>query len=143
MFWFMMLLLGSTINANASQPIVVSFHQLIDPIQASSYQTQQVSVRGFVYHDEQQNRWILAQEPNLKTCCVGSKHKIAQQIILEGDFSSSPPNQVVEVVGIFHDNKLTDASERKSVNRSWSIWILTLSLIFVISFFLFRAKKNK
>ena len=64
----------------------------------SLYHAREVTIRGFIYQSADQ-RWILASEPNLKTCCVGSMHKIWQQIIVEGEFESFPSNQVVKLAG--------------------------------------------
>lgn len=43
-----------------------------------------VSIRGFLFKSTN-GRLVLAAEPNLKSCCVGSKDKIFRQIFIEGD----------------------------------------------------------
>lgn len=42
-----------------------------------------VTVRGFLYKlDEDQ--WVMAREPNLRTCCIGSVEKSTEQILVAG-----------------------------------------------------------
>lgn len=65
---------------------------------ASMYHGREVTVRGFLYQSLDR-RWILASEPNLKTCCVGSPRKVWQQIIVDGEFESVPSNKVVQIAG--------------------------------------------
>lgn len=57
--------------------------------QMAIYNHHEVQIRGFLYRDLD-NRLVLASEPNLKSCCVGSMQKIAQQVIVEGEFPEPP-----------------------------------------------------
>lgn len=45
----------------------------------SSYQGQEVKIRGFLY-EKPDKTLILAPQPNLKSCCLGRK----EQIVVEG-----------------------------------------------------------
>lgn len=56
---------------------------------------QKIEIRGFLYPYEE-NVWVLASEPNLKTCCVGKKKT---QVFVEGAFSDMPSGYVVNVQG--------------------------------------------
>lgn len=47
-----------------------------------------VEMRGFIYSAED-GRKILSPTPNLKTCCVGSQAKIADQIVI-GSYHTLP-----------------------------------------------------
>lgn len=56
------------------------------------------TLRGFLYSDGD-GGWILSDEPNLKSCCVGSTSKVMRQVYLEGDFTDSNPGVVVAIKG--------------------------------------------
>ena len=79
-----------SISVWAHEPL--AFHEL------SQQQLDQkhIKIRGFLYQTAN-GKWILADEPNLKSCCIGKK--AAQQIFLE-DFQAPPlSNSVVEIAG--------------------------------------------
>lgn len=61
---------------------------------------QEVEVRGFVY-ESKQGKVVLASQPNLKSCCVGSTKKIRNQIVLLGDLPEIPLQRAVTVQGYF------------------------------------------
>lgn len=52
---------------------------------------QEVEIRGFLYQyaRDGHSRWVLASEPNVKTCCLGAHTKKFQQIEVTG--ISQPP----------------------------------------------------
>ncbi len=62
-----------------------------------------VSVRGFLYQTPE-GFWVLSQEPDLKSCCKGSKGKVMEQIYLEGGLPIEGSESVVLVSGIFNIN---------------------------------------
>jgi hypothetical protein len=64
------------------------------------WHNQHVQIRGFLYHAPD-GRWILASEPNLKTCCIGSSAKSLQQITVLGAFDEIPLSQAVALQGTF------------------------------------------
>jgi len=70
-------------------------------------ETHSVEMRGFLYQATD-GRLILAQEPNLKTCCIGAEHKSDQQIIVEGSLAPSP-YKAVTLTGHLVGNRLTQA----------------------------------
>lgn len=47
-------------------------------------QTRQVEIKGFLYKLEEET-FILAAEPNLKSCCIGNSNKQHKQLIVYGD----------------------------------------------------------
>lgn len=64
------------------------------------YDGKEVKIRGFGYQAED-GRYVLASQPNLKSCCVGASRKIHQQIILKGSIPDIPRNKAVTVLGSF------------------------------------------
>lgn len=60
-----------------------------------------VELKGFLYPLDQ-NEWILASEPNLKSCCIGSITKNSSQITLVGDFSRFSTHTPLTCRGVFH-----------------------------------------
>lgn len=63
-----------------------------------SLQGKEIEIRGFLYQRED-GKLILASQPNLRSCCVGTKSKIQQQIIVEGNLE--PTLKAVSVRGVF------------------------------------------
>lgn len=53
---------------------------------------QTIQVHGFLY--QQEGRWILASEPNLKSCCIGTQSKANEQLVVIGDELPSTQNVV-------------------------------------------------
>lgn len=62
-----------------------------------------VTVRGFWY-PLNEHEGILAAQPNLKSCCIGSSDKIYKQIIVKNAPSQFPLNQIVTLHGVFEIN---------------------------------------
>lgn len=58
---------------------------------------QKVKIRGFLYQTKE-GKSVLAAEPNLKTCCVGSQANIHKQIYLDRNFDSR--NSAITVEGV-------------------------------------------
>lgn len=79
----------------------LDFHALKDQSRMEFIKGRKVKIRGFLY-SKGKNEWVLAADPNLKTCCIGSKEKATQQIFLDGKFSEKLVNQVIEVEGILN-----------------------------------------
>lgn len=71
-----------------------------DDLSAAPY-PQEVIMRGFLYRT-QSGDLVLASEPNLKSCCVGAKHKSKQQIFVEGDVGNPEAGEVYLLHGIFN-----------------------------------------
>ena len=58
-----------------------------------------IQINGFLYSTPD-NKIILSPEPNLKSCCVGSRTKRSKQILLSGSSTNLPHRErVVTVVG--------------------------------------------
>lgn len=79
------------------EPISITFDQLDQGFsfwqvnkslseKVEALQNQTVQIRGFLYHKlDEEGMWVLAAEPNLKSCCVGNKDKAGRQLIVNGD----------------------------------------------------------
>lgn len=65
----------------------------------AKYEGQQISIRGFLYQTAD-DRWILAAEPNLKSCCIGTEHKSRPQIQILGDFTKEHLDRVLTLQGL-------------------------------------------
>lgn len=150
-------------------PLTLSFKHLHLPmevtettvellIEQSAFHGQSVNIRGFLYQ-EPEGQWILASEPNLKTCCMGTSKKVAQQIFLSGPFAAETLRHAVTVQGDFVIKPIwnKDGSLRQlyqldnpilisSAKIQWS-WPTVGLIVFAISFigwifFTFRFKYN-
>lgn len=66
----------------------------------AEYHQKEVQIRGFLYQKEN-GCWVLAPEPNLKSCCVGSKENVAQQLIIEGEIADASPSRSISLRGHF------------------------------------------
>lgn len=57
-----------------------------------------IQIRGFL-HADLEGQWILADEPRLKSCCLGAKDKRFHQIYLDTSFDSHLKNTIMTVQG--------------------------------------------
>lgn len=60
-----------------------------------------IEIKGFLYRSSE-GMTILAAEPNLKSCCIGSKNKAHQQIVVAGNLSLPALQHVVTLHGELH-----------------------------------------
>lgn len=89
--WLMLLLFSSTVT--------FSDIQQIPPEQIVQMHTgQKISLRGFPYRTDD-GRWIISDEPALKSCCIGRGPKANKQVFLEGEHEEFAAHQVIEVEG--------------------------------------------
>ena len=115
---------------------------------AKFYDLQEITVRGFLYQTSE-GQWILSTEPNLKTCCVGSKQKAHKQIALEKSFEGIKADHVIALKGKFniqdeaHPFLLTNVLIEKipEYNPPW-FW-LTAGVLLLFIIILFVLKKFK
>lgn len=123
---------------------------------ASMYHGREVTVRGFLYQSLD-GRWILASEPNLKTCCVGSPRKVWQQIIVDGEFESVPANKVVQIAGTLRVDPVQDDKNaftqvfrlvnphlvQEDDNGIWLWIVMSVIGLMAISYFAIRYHRQK
>lgn len=118
---------------------------------------QEVIIRGFLYKDSEGNL-LLANEPGLKSCCIGSKANLPKQIVVLGKLPTILPKTAVSLKGELFFNSsfglesnvktkffLKNASilpENKMVFGKFFLGALFL-VIFLTAFYLFqRARKG-
>jgi hypothetical protein len=82
MFFFIFFLGFQTLGAENS-PTTCTFFTL-DTISDGTL----IEIRGFLYQADD-SRTILAAEPNLKSCCVGSASKRHKQLLVDGNFTTN------------------------------------------------------
>ncbi|MBA3957370.1 MAG: hypothetical protein H0X51_03100 [Parachlamydiaceae bacterium] len=64
------------------------------------YHDHEIQIQGFLYQNPQE-QWILASEPNLKTCCIGSTSKISQQLFISNPLQNPSTTSTNTVQGHF------------------------------------------
>ena len=77
--------------------------------------------RGYVYPKD--DGWVLASEPNLKTCCLNKQDDL---IALHGDFSACQTHHAYTVIGRLEDHELFDA--QLSSKLHFPFWTLLAAL---------------
>lgn len=106
-----------------------------------TYEGKQLNVKGFLYQ-KADGEWILASQPNLRSCCVGASQHVGRQLLVEGEFN--PDDKVVEIEGSFHMQLLADntpsyrllhASIAKSNQGDWPFTTILFTCLFILAFF--------
>lgn len=131
----------------------LSFGQLAEGQDCSQWHQQQVEIKGFLYAHMGTKHWILSSEPNLKTCCIASTKKVAEQIFIFGDFENIPNGRAVAIQGTFLIDprkntqgelvqlyRLQDATLVSSQNSPWPIWTLMFTGLCLAGIFLSRRR---
>jgi hypothetical protein len=91
---FLLLLIGGPLRADILE---LSFNDL-KASTINQWQDKEVQIRGFLYQ-RQDGIMLLAAQPNLRSCCLGSASKIEQQLIIKGHVKEVPYAQLMQ--GIF------------------------------------------
>lgn len=115
-------LFSSTVFANE----MVDFQLLRE--QPEKWDLKTIQVKGFLFQSEQ-DVWILSQEPNLKSCCVGNKLKQDSQIVLDGNFNKKRINQVVLIEGVFSSRQPWKLASSQLIKEARSGFTTIISLI--------------
>jgi hypothetical protein len=77
---------------------LLAFEELANP----HHRGQEVQLRGFIYQSAD-GYWYLANEPNLKSCCVGHGPKAAYQLLLTGEETLKPTLLAVTLNGVLQE----------------------------------------
>ena len=100
MIYLLLFLFFNPCCANAHE--LVHFQELIKQDESRIYELngKEITIRGFLYRTD--DSWILAAQPNLRSCCVGQGAAAKNQISVVG-FTSDIDNRVsaVELKGTF------------------------------------------
>lgn len=67
----------------------------------SQWQNAEVSLTGFAYRSST-GQWVLAESPNVRSCCVAAASKVLEQVALDGAFDASLDKKLITVEGNFH-----------------------------------------
>jgi len=95
-------------------------------------------VRGFLYRTGD-GGWILAPQPDLKSCCVGSEARRDEQLIVVGWEEESAPNRAVSLLGTIEDRHFY-IEEQKSSPMSMADFIPVVVTIVLAAVILVRRK---
>lgn len=125
----------------------LSFNDLIlHDTSQSSYHHREVKIRGFLYYTQEKG-WILAPEPNLKSCCLGNLEKINQQIFVSEMPTLKQSNQAVVVEGTYQ-RKLVEGrwihqlANARILEETKSYWSLGVFVLGMIAFSLYKLKRG-
>lgn len=129
----------------AQEPSSLSFQQIKENFSPSLYEEKQVTIRGF-YYQTADGHHFLADQPNLKSCCVGSEKKKKEQIQLISAIAPKSTFKAITVRGDFNfdsDSKqifLDNPSIVPDTNTSISqlTWIIAAITLFLLSIFFFK-----
>lgn len=104
----------------------------------------EVQVRGFLYRAND-GRWILSDQPGLKSCCVGSASKIQSQVVVDGplEFEGSARPVVLKGTLSVHPQG-THLSHPILVEESanWGMsWVLLFAFGIGVFYFFWRKKR--
>lgn len=90
-----------------------------------SLSEREVEVRGFLYKTSQ-GEWILAKQPDLKSCCCGSEGRRGEQLIVMG-WEGVPPSGAIALQGELEWREgrylLKKAHLSPTGGRSWIIYV--------------------
>lgn len=122
------------------------------PEMFSQHYEQEVQIRGFLYPLENQSlEFILAAQPNLKSCCVGSSTTFLSQIIVSGlSIDQLNPSAAQLISGIlfedsFHRYRLKEAKiieEKKGESFYFIMGFIVVTALTIIAWRLKRRGRS-
>lgn len=129
--WMFLCLLGFRLEAS---PIFATFDQL-------PQETQEIQIRGFLYKIS--DKYVLAKEPELKSCCIGTASKTHEQIFILGEFPETSYALTLQghlqvrpvydlegrLIELYH---LDNAQIVPHETPLWKFGIITLSMILML-----------
>lgn len=151
---FMVLTIQS-LFCGETAPLSLSFQDLSEPAESQlyrKYHNKEVVIRGFIYETAGGEK-ILAAQPDVKSCCVGSKDKTSEQILLVGNITLEDASKAYLVQGKFVVDPKKDESnkivslyrlEEASIHPRGPMglikFIIAGALFFAVAYFLMRKK---
>lgn len=128
-------------NLQGDEPLFAAFPELHQHFE--NFHQKQIRIRGFLYRAED-GRLILAEHPNLKSCCVASQKNLKSQLIVTGNVSPPTYGQAV-----FLEGKLVAKGDAfilenaTEITKDRSLMPLIFSLALFITYFIFRVAKKR
>lgn len=96
LFFFCLILFFCTHKVSCVEELTFQLLEKLPALEASSavevqipkeimhFHNSEVHIRGFLFRSTE-GELLLASEPNLKSCCVGSQEKITRQLVIAGN----------------------------------------------------------
>lgn len=98
----------------------------------AEHQNQRIELKGFAYETKSGEK-VLAAEPNLKCCCVGTNHKADQQVIIQGVEGPFSPYQVIHLEGkLDFQERRYYLKEASRVETQSNFWIYAAPALFIL-----------
>lgn len=133
----------------SSDSTQIALDKPIELEDAKIYNHQRVELRGFLYRN-QEGELVLSHRPDLKSCCIGSKALINQQIFIHGPII--PSSQAITLKGIFqiepkYDEKgqmirIYSLKEAEIVPTKHSYWMFFLIIAICLFCFCVYFRKT-
>lgn len=144
--WFICLICIHSMGLYGEEFLTPAHFYMTKSDDMQSYDGKRVLMRGFLFQNEA--GWILSSEPNLKSCCIGSKEKASQQMSIDGVYDHSLINHIAEIEGSFINRRLEngmyalkDAKLRvKKQSNGWIYIGLMLGFVLMIFYYISRKK---
>jgi hypothetical protein len=137
------------------QSLMINFQQLSEIENNPHLHKQDIEINGFLYCNANQE-WVLASEPNLKSCCIGAGKKASQQIFLDRAFPEINNGQAVAMQGVLlvqpvknNQNEVVQLYQLQDSSlivkeHSWKLLAIVLVVLIVVFLgFLFITKGAK
>src|ERR1700733_9655609 len=116
------------INEKTSE---ISFQELVDS--KTQYNGSEVIVRGFVY-ETSEGVVVLANEPNLKSCCIGSLANLQRQIVLSGFKPPEKNNRVIAMQGkLYSEREFGYRMEDAAMYQEAALPMKTLRFLLIVA----------
>lgn len=153
---FLLLLTSHPIHSTEPTP-EISWSEILSFPDATPnpYHNKLIQIKGFIYKSTD-NQLYLSQEPNLKSCCIGSKNKRQSQILLsninivsDNDYTNNQHVKIITGKLIQDPVQKTFIMENPSIqdlSKSFPITSVIIIIIFIlltITLILIKSYKNK
>lgn len=133
----------------AEEPVIFDFFKLEALHQPQAIPPKTIQIKGFLYQNAD-SQWILAAQPNLKSCCVGNSSKRYQQLLISGSIAQESPSYAITLQGDLYldplspfPNRLENASIVNQENPFSLLFLIlgSLGIFTLIAAFVWKQKK--